>query len=243
MDYNKERIDAYLNKTMEHLERIDFEKEIESDKNLAEMVELAYKKRCEQSADKADQPNLTDTNFNIRNHTKKNRKLSNLKYFVSRRKALDRQQKSYVLLSAITCIGLIILLFLIFQINFSSPQSSNNPNLYESDIKIPDDLTYYMDAHKYEKALLVIDSLEKEILLTYTKNAIENKANENNGEISEERVRTKKQLYELTWSKINVLLSLEEIYQASYILEEYKDKKGIHQQEAKELWKSLKETR
>ena len=43
MNYSKEKIEAYLGNKMSQQERIDFEKEIQSDKHLGQQVELALK--------------------------------------------------------------------------------------------------------------------------------------------------------------------------------------------------------
>ena len=153
----------------------------------------------------------------------------------------EGHNKTVIRLSILTGIGLIILIFLIFQINFTEPQSTEQEPEIVSDTRWTNDLDYYMDSHKYEKALLVIDSLEKELLLTYSKSAMGKKNDSLSNELNDEKKRTQMQLYELTWDKINVLLSLDEYYKATFILSEYKDKNGPHKKEAQSLWQELKE--
>ena len=229
---NKERIYAYLRNEMEHLERIDFEEEIASNPKLAEEVRLANIKGTYLHRNEDDSGHFEKA----AGSAKRKSSVRNIHLFFT--SSSINFKYLWGISFAIGIISVILLVY-ICQIKIAQSEKPYTKEEIIENLPIYNELDYYMDSHKFEKALLVIDSLQKDLLLIYSKSTIKYENDSTLQRKEKEKAYTSKILYELTWKKIKILMALQELDQSSILLKDFKEKKGSHQKEAKNLWKEL----
>ena len=224
MKDNQDRIDAYLRNEMKEEERIAFEKELKTDGKLA--------------ADYAMTENIAKALSDRQEKAKK------MKQWDQEIKNDEEQQKRKIwmwsiAISAAACAAILLLVFIPMnkidspKINGVEGYSTLRGNMeYE-------DIDKLIDHHQYDKALLMIDSLQN-AYQSSNKEYFAGKRDSINEEQAYNIQLTKLALYELTWRKIHVLIALDRKQEALKLLESFRSEEGDYQQKADSLWNKLK---
>lgn len=224
MKDNQDRIDAYLRNEMKEEERIAFEKELKTDGKLA--------------ADYAMTENIAKALSDRQEKAKK------MKQWDQEIKNDEEQQKRKIwmwsiAISAAACAAILLLVFIPMnkidspKINGVEGYSTLRGNMeYE-------DIDKLIDHHQYDRALLMIDSLQN-AYQSSNKEYFAGKRDSINEEQAYNIQLTKLALYELTWRKIHVLIALDRKQEALKLLESFRSEEGDYQQKADSLWNKLK---
>lgn len=224
MKDNQDRIDAYLRNEMKGEERIAFEKELKTDGKLA--------------ADYAMTKNIAKALSDRQEKAKK------MKQWDQEIKNDDEQQKRKIwmwsiAISAAACAAILLLVFIpMNKIDSSKINGVEGYSTLRGNMEY-EDIDKLIDHHQYDKALLMIDSLQN-AYQSSNKEYFAGKRDSINEEQAYNIQLTKLALYELTWRKIHVLIALDRKQEALKLLESFRSEEGDYQQKADSLWNKLK---
>lgn len=224
MKDNQDRIDAYLRNEMKGEERIAFEKELKTDGKLA--------------ADYAMTKNIAKALSDRQEKAKK------MKQWDQEIKNDDEQQKRKIwmwsiAISAAACAAILLLVFIpMNKIDSSKINGVEGYSTLRGNMEY-EDIDKLIDHHQYDKALLMIDSLQN-AYQSSNKEYFAGKRDSINEEQAYNIQLTKLALYELTWRKIHVLIALDKKQEALKLLESFRSEEGDYQQKADSLWNKLK---
>lgn len=224
MKDNQDRIDAYLRNEMKGEERIAFEKELKTDGKLA--------------ADYAMTKNIAKALSDRQEKAKK------MKQWDQEIKNDDEQQKRKIwmwsiAISAAACAAILLLVFIpMNKIDSSKINGVEGYSTLRGNMEY-EDIDKLIDHHQYDKALLMIDSLQN-AYQSSNKEYFAGKRDSINEEQAYNIQLTKLAIYELTWRKIHVLIALDRKQEALKLLESFRSEEGDYQQKADSLWNKLK---
>ncbi len=214
---NQDRIDAYLRSEMSKEERKSFEQDLITDEALRADFEVT-KKISETLADRQE-------------------KISRIQEWEDEIQKQDKKRISRFISLSVSAAACIAGLFMFI----SNPSISYDMPSFESEVARGDNTISEIDTlikdKEYKKALQQTDSL----ILEY-KTIIEEYESLDSLSNREQYLKQNSELdmYELEWRIIHLKLQLRQKKEALKLLEIYKDKEGIYQKEAEELYMKFK---
>lgn len=228
---NQDRIDAYLRGEMDNESRVQFERDLKSDEELAQVYRVT----------KAITNAIADRKEKLSMMARWDKEEEIKERLIRRRNSIRRWS---IGMGAAACIAVVFFALLPLLLppsasksNFVPPTPGNDVYYRgdDSNIDVIDSLFYVED---YEQALMLVDSL----LLDYDKESKLCEMKDSLTEKEEYRLEAcKGGLDELNWRRANILIALGKTEEAKECLRDLVDSGGNYQEQADNLLQTLTE--